>query len=35
MNDQANSPTARDFADALLRARNLRGRDVFLMRPPE
>ena len=25
----------RDFADALLLARNLRGRDVFLMRPPE
>ena len=25
----------RDFADALLTARNLHGRDVFLMRPPE
>ncbi len=25
----------REFADALLKARNLRGRDVFLMRPPE
>ena len=25
----------REFADALLHARNLRGRDVFLMRPPE
>ena len=25
----------RDFTDALLRARNLRGRDVFLLRPPE
>lgn len=25
----------REFADALLGARNLRGRDVFLMRPPE
>ena len=25
----------REFADALLNARNLRGRDVFLMRPPE
>lgn len=25
----------RELADALLRARNLRGRDVFLMRPPE
>ena len=25
----------RDFADALLRARHLRGRDVFLLRPPE
>jgi 3-deoxy-D-manno-octulosonate 8-phosphate phosphatase (KDO 8-P phosphatase) len=26
---------ARSFADALIAARNLRGRDVFLMRPPE
>ncbi len=25
----------RDFSDALLRARSLRGRDVFLLRPPE
>ena len=25
----------REFADALLRARDLRGRDVFLLRPPE
>ena len=25
----------RELADALLKARNLRGRDVFLMRPPE
>lgn len=25
----------REFADAVLAARNLRGRDVFLMRPPE
>ena len=25
----------REFTDALLRARNLRGRDVFLMRPPD
>jgi 3-deoxy-D-manno-octulosonate 8-phosphate phosphatase (KDO 8-P phosphatase) len=25
----------RDFADTLLTARNLRGRDVFLLRPPE
>ncbi len=25
----------RDFADSLLKARNLRGRDVFLLRPPE
>lgn len=25
----------REFADALLRARHLRGRDVFLLRPPE
>ena len=25
----------REFTDALLRARNLRGRDVFLLRPPE
>ncbi len=25
----------RDFSDTLLRARNLRGRDVFLMHPPE
>ena len=25
----------RDFADTLLRARHLRGRDVFLLRPPE
>jgi 3-deoxy-D-manno-octulosonate 8-phosphate phosphatase (KDO 8-P phosphatase) len=25
----------RSFADALISARNLRGRDVFLMRPPE
>ena len=25
----------RDFADSLLRARNLRGKDVFLLRPPE
>ena len=25
----------REFADALLLARNVRGRDVFLMRPPE
>ncbi len=25
----------RDFSDALLKARNLRGRDVFLLRPPE
>jgi 3-deoxy-D-manno-octulosonate 8-phosphate phosphatase (KDO 8-P phosphatase) len=25
----------REFADALLLARNLRGRDVFLLRPPE
>ena len=25
----------REFADALLQSRNLRGRDVFLMRPPE
>lgn len=25
----------REFADALLQARNLRGREVFLMRPPE
>ncbi len=25
----------REFADALLRARNLLGRDVFLLRPPE
>ncbi len=25
----------REFADALLAARNLRGRDVFLLRPPE
>jgi 3-deoxy-D-manno-octulosonate 8-phosphate phosphatase (KDO 8-P phosphatase) len=25
----------RSFADAILTARNLRGRDVFLMRPPE
>ncbi|MDE1156250.1 MAG: HAD hydrolase family protein [Acidobacteriaceae bacterium] len=24
----------RDFADQLLRAKNLRGRDVFLLRPP-
>jgi 3-deoxy-D-manno-octulosonate 8-phosphate phosphatase (KDO 8-P phosphatase) len=25
----------REFTDALLKARNLRGRDVFLLRPPE
>jgi len=25
----------REFADAVLKARNLRGRDVFLLRPPE
>jgi 3-deoxy-D-manno-octulosonate 8-phosphate phosphatase (KDO 8-P phosphatase) len=25
----------RDFADAVLAARELRGRDVFLMQPPE
>lgn len=25
----------REFSDALLKARNLRGRDVFLLRPPE
>ncbi|MDE1162434.1 MAG: HAD hydrolase family protein [Acidobacteriaceae bacterium] len=25
----------RDFADAILKARNLRGRDVFLLHPPE
>ncbi len=25
----------RDFTDTLLRARNLRGRDVFLMHPPD
>lgn len=25
----------RDFTDTLLRARNLRGRDVFLLRPPD
>ena len=25
----------RSFADAILTARNLRGRDVFQMRPPE
>ena len=25
----------REFADTLLQARNLRGRDVFLLRPPE
>ncbi len=25
----------REFSDTLLRARNLRGRDVFLMHPPE
>ncbi len=25
----------REFADTLLNARNLRGRDVFLLRPPE
>lgn len=25
----------REFADALLAARNLRGRDVFLLRPPD
>ena len=25
----------RDFVDAILEARNLRGRDVFLLRPPE
>lgn len=25
----------REFSDALLRARDLRGRDVFLLRPPE
>ena len=25
----------RDLTDALLRARNLRGRDVFLLRPPD
>ncbi len=25
----------REFADALLKARDLRGRDVFLLRPPE
>ena len=25
----------REFADAILRARNLRGRDVFLTRPPD
>ena len=25
----------RDFSDTLLRARNLRGRDIFLLRPPE
>ncbi len=25
----------REFADAVLKARNLRGRDVFLLRPPQ
>lgn len=25
----------REFVDAILKARNLRGRDVFLLRPPE
>jgi 3-deoxy-D-manno-octulosonate 8-phosphate phosphatase (KDO 8-P phosphatase) len=25
----------REFSDAVLKARNLRGRDVFLLRPPE
>lgn len=25
----------REFADAVLKARDLRGRDVFLLRPPE
>ncbi len=25
----------REFADSLLKARNLRGRDVFILRPPE
>jgi 3-deoxy-D-manno-octulosonate 8-phosphate phosphatase (KDO 8-P phosphatase) len=29
------SGAVRSFADALLKARRLRGRDVFLLRPPE
>ncbi len=33
--EQGGLGAVRDFTDTLLRARNLRGRDVFLLRPPE
>ncbi len=34
-NQPGGQGAVRHFADTLLQARNLRGRDVFLMRPPE